>query len=386
MSDMLPILLVLLPLAAAGALACAGSWRFGIWLNAGIASLHAVLALVLVWRVASLETGLVLLTSFVGLTTSWFAVRDIPVSLAARVMTRRRVQLHHVSGQVLIGAIVAAMLVGDPVWACVALVVAVGAATAVMVTVRTSSLPPRVAQQGAIGLLLAFLGMLLLPATPDLAGTVLLLGLATVGGLLPLHSWLVQAATETTGPGSVFVATLLPNVPLLLLARLPIQPGLLTGFGLAVALLFGLAAQARLPPMRAAAVGGIAQFGAVLVAIGIGASTAAWLLVALLTLTRAALFHSKGKDMLAWLTLALLPLYALVLLAVPIASASMWLLLPLAVAALLTTSALLRRCPAGWPADPVAAAPVWLQLAMVALLAFAMPLPAVTWFGAMAAR
>ena len=77
--------------------------------------------------------------------------------------------------------------------------------------------------------------------------------------------------------------------------------------------------------------------------------------------------------MIAWLAFALLPLYALYLLAEPTVAVSAWLLVPLAAGVLLATSALVGRCPSGVAADWATATPVWLQLAIVTLLAFALP-------------
>ena len=105
----------------------------------------------------------------------------------------------------------------------------------------------------------------------------------------------------------------------------------------------------------------------------------------LLALARSAVLQSHGDDMLAWLALALLPLYALHLLAEPTVAVAAWLLVPLATGALLTCWALLDRPPDGVAADRLAAAPIWLQLALVVLLAFAMPAQVVAWFHAVAA-
>jgi hypothetical protein len=83
--------------------------------------------------------------------------------------------------------------------------------------------------------------------------------------------------------------------------------------------------------------------------------------------------------MIAWLTLALLPLLALYLLVGPTVAVAPWLLAPLAVGVLLAAWGMLERCPAGVAADWVAATPAWLQVALVVLLAFAMPGPLGGW-------
>jgi hypothetical protein len=130
---------------------------------------------------------------------------------------------------------------------------------------------------------------------------------------------------------------------------------------------------------------GMAQLGIVAFGIGVGAKPAAWLHLMLLALARSAVLQSQCSDMITWLTLALLPLLALYLLAGPTVAVAPWLLAPLAVGMLLAAWGMLERCPvsvaADWvAADWVAATPAWLQVALVVLLAFAMPGPLGGWF------
>jgi len=58
---------------------------------------------------------------------------------------------------------------------------------------------------------------------------------------------------------------------------------------------------------------------------------------------------------------------------------------PLAIGVLLMVWALLEHRPVGMSAQWVAAPPIWLQLALVMLLAFAMPSPVAAWFRGIAA-
>ena len=147
----------------------------------------------------------------------------------------------------------------------------------------------------------------------------------------------------------------------------------------------------------------MAQIGLVMVAIGIGgpaATFAAWLTIILLALARASALQCVGlatTRLAAWtrfvaiLALALLPLFAMFL----IAGTTVWLLLPLGCGVLLTCWGLLSRLPMlaslavapprNVPFEVAALAPIWLQLALLVLLAFAMPGPVVDWFNAMAA-
>jgi hydrogenase-4 component F len=365
-------MVVALPLVSAAVLATVASWRIATWINAGSASLQFVMACLLVWHSGTAATQLVVLNAFVAMTTSWFGYRDIAGSLAARRITRRRARHYHVGYQVLIGAMQAAVLADNLTLTWLALVVAVVAAAAITGAARGAAAAmamSRLVLHCAIGLVLALLGTLLLERAPVPAEVFLLLGYATLAGLVPLRSWLANAATEGVAPGAIIVM-LLANVPLLLFLRLHIAQELLIAFGLASMLLCAIP---RLDRRRAVVLAGMAQLGMVIFAIGIGARQIAWLHMTLLTLARSAVLQSHGDDVIAWLVLALLPLYALFLLAVPTVAVAAWLLVPLGAGVLLATWALIERRPAGAPGDWIAVAPVWLQLVLVALLAFAMP-------------
>src|ERR1700733_805082 len=115
--DPLPVVVIALPFASAAVLALVGSWRIGIWINAGSATLLLLLAALLPWHlhapvpllhIGAPETQLVLLTSLVAMTTSWFSRRDVPASLATRSLDRRRARLYHAACQALVGAILLA--------------------------------------------------------------------------------------------------------------------------------------------------------------------------------------------------------------------------------------------------------------------------------------
>jgi hydrogenase-4 component F len=384
-SSVIPVMVVALPLVSAAVLATVASWRITTWINAGSASLQFVVACLLVWHSSTAATQLVMLTAFVAMTTSWFGYRDIAASLAARMLTRRRARCYHVGCQVLIGAMQAAVLADSLTLTWLAVVVAVVAAAAITGAARGAAAATAVSRlvlHCAIGLVLALLGTLLLELAPVPAEVFLLLGYGILAGLVPLRSWLVNAATEGVAPGAIIV-TLLANVPLLLFMRLAIAPELLIAFGLASMLICAIA---RLDHRRTVVLAGMAQLGMVVFAIGIGARQVAWLHMTLLTLARSAVLQSHGDHVIAWLVLALLPLYALYLLAVPTVAVAAWLLVPLGAGVLLATWALIERRPAGVPADWVAVTPVWLQLVLVALLAFAMPAPVVAWLRTVAAE
>jgi hypothetical protein len=114
-------------------------------------------------------------------------------------------------------------------------------------------------------------------------------------------------------------------------------------------------------------------------AIGVGGLASAG--IVLLALTRAAALQSRGSAP-AMFALAILPLFLLFLLAARAVDFSAWLLLPLGGGALLTSLGVLRNIPAGSPsATPLAMAPIWLQLALVAAIALAIPRQLTVWFG-----
>jgi hydrogenase-4 component F len=444
MIDALPVIVIVLPFMTAVVLALIGSWRIGIWINAGSASLLFLLACQLPWHLhAALpmlhvgvpEAQLVMLTSLVAMTTSWFSRREIPVSLAARLLDRRKVELYHATCQCLVGAILLALLSDDPVLTWFALAIAIAAASAITDAIRNQAAATsasRLLLLCSVGLMLALLGTLLLYGAADphasalrwgtlqitphnaaamhLACVFLLVGYGALAGVAPLHGWLPGAATEGVAAGSIIVAALMVNAPLLVLMRLGsptgLDPGLpadvLIALGLITLLLGVCCLFVQTDTRRTVALAGMTQVGIIAVAIGIGgpvATLAAWLTMTLLALARAAVLQCQDlppTQLSAWtrvasmLALALLPLLALFLLA----GAMVWLLLPLGVGVLLTSSLLLARLPMLAPAvaaprggslsELAALAPIWLQLALMLLLAFAMPAPVLGWFNTMA--
>ncbi len=366
----LSIIVAGLPFASAAVLSAVGSWRIATRINAGAATLQFAVACALVWHARDPAARLVLLTAFVAMTTSWSGCYDD----ALRSLDRRSLRRYHAGYQALIGAIQLALLADSLFVSWLALVAAVAAAAVV------TGAAPRLLILCGIGLMLALLGTLLPDPAPGRADIFLLLGYAALAGLPPLHSWLANAAAQAVPPGAIIVTTLLPNVPLLLFVRAGIEPDLLVALGLVSLLLGAIALLAHADMRRTVAFAGMAQLGMIVFAIGIGATLAAWLHMALLALARAAVLETNGNDVASWLTLGLLPLYALYLLAGPTVAIAAWLLLPLAVGVLLTVWPLLERC----PTTTVHATPIWLQVAVIVVLAFA-PGPLVTWLRAAAA-
>jgi hydrogenase-4 component F len=374
--DALWIAVVGLPFVTAAVLAFIGSWRIGTLVNAGSATVLAALSCALP---LTLPNGLVVLTAVIAMTTSWYGRRDIPAAMADHSLDRRRIGVYHAAFQVLVGAVALAVLAGQPILTWLALTLAMTAG-AVIVGVAGTQAASRLALLCGVGLMLALLGILLLDVAPTPATLLIVLGYGGVAGLVPLHAWLADAAAEGPVPGAILVSTLLVNAPLLTFMRLrdQVAPDVLIALGLVSLLSGGALLLGRPDPRRAVAYAGMAQLGMIAVAIGLG-DAGVLQLIAMLALARAAVLQGEADmptQYAAMLALALLPLFALYQLAEPAAGVSAWLLVPLGVGALLTSGGLLRYVPAGPVTAPhrLMQAPVWLQLALVVLLAFWVPI------------
>jgi hypothetical protein len=361
MTDALPFAVVALPFIASAALATIASPRIGTLVNTASAALLFVLSCALRW---DLPEHLVQLTAFIAMTTSWFGLHSAGTPP----------RLYHCGFQALVGAIVLAMLAAYPILTWIALVIALGGVTAIVDTAASAARPLLLC--GA-GLMLALLGTLLLEQAPAPATLFLLLGYGSVAGLAPLHGWLVDAATEAPAPGALVISVLLPNAPLLAFMRLRTEAAspMLVALGLLSVLVGGAFLLTRPNPRRAIAFSGVALLGFVECGIGLGVG-ATPRLIAALALARAALLQCRDNGpahAAAVLALTLLPLFALYILAEPAAAWSGWLLLPLALGALLMTWTLPRLMPNAGAArqSPLMLAPVWLQLALVASLVVA---------------
>jgi hydrogenase-4 component F len=422
LSDLLPAL----PFATAALLACIPSWRAGVRINAAASSLLFVLACLLPWRSSSmLSAHLALLTAFVAMTASWLGWRDIRAALAERRLNRRSAQRHHVALQTLLGAILLAVLSDSPAVTWVATTVAVAAVAALTAAVHTANArhaAGRLLVLCGAGLMLALFGTLLLSITahdaaawspaPALPLVCLVLGYGGIAGLVPLHSWLPAALAESTPQAATLTGALLANVPLLVILRL--RPptanehgspdAVIIVLGLATLLLAVLCLLARPTIRHSLTFAVMAQLGIIVVAFGLASRAATFagvLLMTMLTLLRAAAFLCSNAALTpagvctrqaSIVALAGLPIFAFVLLAGPTADAAPWLMLPLGLGTLLVSGALL--CDLRTIAAPSGSysfaglaelVPVWLQLALVVLLAVAMPGPVVEWFRAMAA-
>ena len=367
--DTLWIAVVGLPFVTAAVLAFIGSWRIATLVNAGSATVLAALSCALP---LTLPDGLVVLTAVIAMTTSWYGRRD-------HSLVRQQTRVYHAAFQVFVGGVALAVLAGEPILTWLALTLAMTAG-AVIVGVADTQAASRLALLCGVGLMLALLGILLLDVAPAPATLLIVLGYGGVAGLVPLHAWLADAAAEGPAPGAILVSTLLVNAPLLTFVRLrdPVAPDVLIALGLVSLLSGGALLLGRPDPRRAVAYAGIAQLGMIEAAIGLG-DAGVPRLIAMLALARAAVLQceaDKPTQYAALLALALLPLFALYQLAELAVGVSSWLLVPLGAGALLTSGGLLRYVPAGPVTAPhrLTQAPVWLQLALMVLLAFWVPI------------
>jgi hydrogenase-4 component F len=375
--DALWIAVVGLPFVTAAILAFIGSWRIGTLVNAGSATVLTALSCALP---LTLPDGLIVLTAVIAMTTSWYGRRDIPAAMAEHSLDRRQTRVYHATFQVFVGAVVLALLAGQPMLTWLALTLAMAAAAVIVGVAGRHAAASRLALLCGVGLMLALLGILLLNVAPTPATLLIVLGYGGVAGLVPLHAWQADAAAEGPAPGAILVSTLLVNAPLLAFMRLsdPVAPGVLIALGLASLLSGGALLFGRPDPRRAVAYAGMAQLGMIEAAIGLG-DAGAPRLIAMLALARAAVLQCEADmptQYASMLALALLPLFALSQLAEPAVGVSAWLLVPLGGGALLTSGGLLRYVPAGpgTVLHSLMQAPVWLQLALVVLLAFWVPI------------
>ena len=446
----LPVLCVALPFVSALILALVPSWRIGTRVNAAASSLLFLLSCLLLWypreptsllRAGTPEVHLTLLTAFVAMTTSWMSVRYVSAALARRSIDRVRARVYHVAYQAFVGAMVCALLSDNPALTWIMLVVSI-AAGAVLIGLPGSVTAPaaawRMLQHCAVGLMLMLFGLLALTlaagpnaaalhwstiaasashfhaAALDLSVIFLVLGCATLAGLAPMHSWLVDAAAEGAAPGAILLSTLAVNVPLLVILRVrdavAVNAGvtvLLLALGLASLLLAACCQASRLDSRRLVASSGLAQIGIVGFAFGLGTQAAIFagmLIMTMLSLTRASVLQcldlepsraSQRTCAVAVAVLLTLPLFALFLIAGATIDRASWLMLPLGGGVILTFWTLVARLPVlalpaaardrgGSGVEMLALAPIWVQLAITVLLAVAMPGPVVEWFHALA--
>ncbi len=379
MSLPLPWVIVVLPFLAAAALGAIGSEKIATWLDAAASVVLFLLTCMLPWYGPGAD--LLLRAEPPEAHLAWLA------ALAA-MLARLTGRAGHVSGQIAIGATMLALLADDAalMWLALAVALAAGLASS-----RAAEMQRQVLVLAG-GLMLALFGTILgyQPAPPTIVGLPLLLGYATVAVMAP-----------TAEPALVG----LMNVPLLPILRLSGTYAASVAFSdllltLGIAALLATCCMRREQPdlRRAERVAGLTQVGLLLLACGLGGSTAllaGWFAVTGLTLVRSSLLLCEGAVATrAWVwacVVSRLAVPALLLLAFAqfagaLAQRSIWLLLAAGVAALLAAWTSLTPPPALVAPksmqrdDFLALLPVWLQSALLLVLIVAMPPPLVDWF------
>ncbi len=338
---------LIIPAAAAALLAMLPGYWVAARLNvlAALATLVAALAL-LVERPAvggylfvdDLNVVFVLLSTFVGFTTSVFSASYIGHELEIGRLTRRHLRFYHAMYQTLMFAMNLALLANNIglMWVAVELATLT---TVLMVGIYRTHEALEAAWKyfilGSVGIALALFGTILVymaarpvigeghdamvwttlmakassfsPDLLNLAFVFLMLGYGTKVGLAPLHAWLPDAHAEGPTPISAVLSGLLLNVALyallrfkMLLAANPasLAPGpLMVTMGLVSLIFAGLMLYRRRDIKRMFAYSSIEHMGLVTFAFGMGgplANFAGLLHMTMHSLTKSAIFFAVG--------------------------------------------------------------------------------------------
>ena len=340
-------LVALLPLLAAMVLAWVTDRKLGAWINIGSASVTFALACLLPWHqgagvlllVDRLATHMVLLTSFIGMTSAWFSRRYIDIEATSCRLRPLGVRQYHALFQAFLGFMLLALLSNNLGVAWVAMEAATIAAVMVVGLPGTDEAVEaswKMFVLCGVGIALALFGTIVLylaalPATgagmaamswselaPKAAGfkapllnlafVFLLIGYGTKAALAPLHAWMPDAHAEGPTPVSAVLSGSILNVALAVLLRVrgllaandgAISPGLpIMGLGLLSLLLAAFSLWRRRDAKRFFAFSSVEQSGVAAFAFGIGgpaAMFAGMLHLTLHTLTKAAIFQCIGR-------------------------------------------------------------------------------------------
>ncbi len=341
----IPILLI--PLTTAALLAAIRDYRVSATVNV-LASLLSFLCAIglLVSRPADsqyvliddLNIVFILLSTFVGFTTSVFSASYIAHELETGRLTPRYLRFYHVMFQLMMLGMNLALLANNIglMWVAVELATLT---TVVMVGIYRTHEAIEAAWKyfilGSVGIALALFGTILVylaahpvvgasidamvwtsllshahafdPALLNIAFVFLLLGYGTKVGLVPMHAWLPDAHAEGPTPISAVLSGLLLNVALyallrfkLLLAANPgaIAPGpLMIGLGLLSLIFAGFMLYRRRDIKRMFAYSSIEHMGIIVFAFGMAGplgNFAGLLQMTMHSLTKSAIFFSVG--------------------------------------------------------------------------------------------
>lgn len=343
-----PLLWILgVPLGSAGFLAVLKEWRVATWVNVAASAITFVSSLLLLEHrpaptrllfIDDFNVYLVVLTSFVGMTTSVFSAAYIARETEAQRLSDLHLRFYHSMYQGFLFTMLLALTANNTgvMW------VAVEAAT--LTTVLMVSLyRTREAIEAAwkyfilcsVGIGLALFGTILVylaaqpvmgdgadamawtllikqahafqPELLNLAFVFVLVGYGTKVGLAPLHSWLPDAHAEGPTPISAVLSGLLLNVALYALLRFKmlisangqaLTPGpLLVMMGLSSLFLSAFMLYRRGDIKRLFAYSSIEHMGVITFAFGMGgplANFAGLMHMTMHSLTKSAIFFAVG--------------------------------------------------------------------------------------------
>jgi hydrogenase-4 component F len=342
----IPFLLAI-PVIAATMLSILPGYRLPAALNIGAAFLTLAAALSLLIEkpapdsyilVDDLNIVFVILTTFVGFTTSVFSASYIAHELETGRLTPVHLRFYHAMYQMLLFSMNLALIANDIGLMWVAIEIAT-LTTVIMVGIYRTEEAIEAAWKyfilGSVGIALALFGTILVymaarpvvgegrdgmvwtiliervslfdPALLNLAFVFLLLGYGTKVGLAPLHAWLPDAHAEGPTPISAVLSGLLLNVALyavlrfkLLLAANPgaIAPGpLMAAMGLVSLIFASFMLYRRSDIKRMFGYSSIEHMGIIVFAFGMGgplANFAGLLHMTMHSLTKSAIFFAVG--------------------------------------------------------------------------------------------
>jgi len=338
---------LLIPAVSAGVLALLPNYRLTAVLNvaAALATLITALSLFVVepasgnyLLVDDLNKVFIVLTTFVGFTTSVFSASYIGHEIATGRLTPAFVRFYHAMYQMLMFAMNLALVANNIGLMWVAVEVAT-LTTVLMVGIYRTHEALEAAWKyfilGSVGIALALFGTILVymaarpvvgegtdamvwtvlvsraaefdPALLNVAFVFLLLGYGTKVGLAPLHAWLPDAHAEGPTPISAVLSGLLLNVALYALLRfkmmLAVSPGaiapgpLMVVMGLISVIFAALMLYRRRDIKRMFAYSSIEHMGIIVFAFGMGgplSNFAGLLHMTMHSLTKSAIFFAVG--------------------------------------------------------------------------------------------
>ncbi len=339
--------ILVVPLAAAALLATQSDYRRSARINIAASALAFLGALILLLRrpapgtfllVDDLNIVFILLSTFVGLTTSIFSASYIGHELEIGRLTPRYLRFYHAMFQLMMFGMNLSLSANDIGLMWVALELAT-LSTVMMVGIYRTHEAIEAAWKyfilASVGIALALFGTILVylaaqpvigtglkamswtilvtqakyfdPALLNVAFVFLLLGYGTKVGLAPMHAWLPDAHAEGPTPISAVLSGLLLNVALYALLRFKvllsadpgaIAPGpLMVGLGLLSLLFAAFMLYRRRDIKRLFAYSSIEHMGIMVFAFGMGGplgNFAGLLQMTMHSLTKSAIFFSVG--------------------------------------------------------------------------------------------